>query len=350
METISKKSSPKLLNESRARGVAQNYGFDLSIIIVNWNGITFLPNCIKAIVENPPDISFEIVVVDNDSSDKSIEWLQSSEANTLLNGTKLTLIESRENLGFGRANNLAIERTDSPFVFILNPDTKVRPGALDNLLATLRSNDGIGLSVPKICGLDGKIQPSVWPVPSAMRFFVDGLGLHTLLPKKIRGEWLLFNHWSYDARITVPLASGCAMMARREMINDAGSFDPDIFMYGEDMEWCYRMGKRGWAIVFEPLAEVVHIGGQGSKQRWTLIESRMKEEQAWVGFQQKCLSPLSALATSTIKLFVISTRYVVRKIRGKDTEFFNKLIPLYCAAVGSAFQRLKAKPAPLPKG
>jgi GT2 family glycosyltransferase len=322
---------------------------ELSIVIVNWNGLAFLPDCLKSIIDNPPVMSWEIVVVDNDSSDGSVEWLQSANARSLLKGAKFTLIQSGANLGFSRANNIAIERTDSPFVFILNPDTMVRAGALDNLLATLHTDANIGLTVPKIFDLDRNIQPSVWPVPNAMRSLVDGLGIYRVLPSRLRGDWLLFNHWSYDSRKTVPLASGCAMMAKREMINDVGGFDRDIFMYGEDMEWCYRMGKRGWAIVFEPQAEVIHRGGQSSKQRWTLIESRIKEEQGWIGFQQKCLSPFSVLATSAAQLFVISMRYVVRKMRGKDTEFFDKLLPLYSAAAGSAFLRLKGKLARPPR-
>src|SRR5215211_4756675 len=132
----------------------------LTIIIVNWNGIKFLPACLKSIVENPGSLLFEIVVVDNASSDGSAEWLRSDECAQLVGDTRFKLIETGENLGFGRANNVAIERTDSQFVFLLNPDTVVRPNAIDRLVDALKTTPDAGAAAPKLLNEDGSLQPS----------------------------------------------------------------------------------------------------------------------------------------------------------------------------------------------
>src|SRR5690349_11673042 len=103
-------------------------GADLSIVIVNWNGRNFLPDCLQSIAQNPPSCTFEIVVVDNASADGSVEWMKSDEARGMLGEASFRLIESADNLGFGRANNLAFAQTESKYVFVLNPDCVVPPG------------------------------------------------------------------------------------------------------------------------------------------------------------------------------------------------------------------------------
>ena len=103
----------------------------IAFIIVNWNGMAFLPDCFRSIVGSAPALAYEVVVVDNVSTDGSREWLVSDETAQIFPNGQLRTILSDENLGFGRANNLAIRETDSEFVFILNPDTTVRSGAVD---------------------------------------------------------------------------------------------------------------------------------------------------------------------------------------------------------------------------
>src|SRR6187551_3074085 len=132
----------------------------LTIIIVNWNGIKFLPACLKSIVDAHISLPFEIVVVDNDSSDGSAEWLKSDECSRLIGGARFTLIETGENLGFGRANNIAIERSDSEFIFLLNPDTVLRPNAIDLLIDVLKTTPHAGATAPRLLNEDGSLQPS----------------------------------------------------------------------------------------------------------------------------------------------------------------------------------------------
>ena len=277
----------------------------LSIIIVNWNGVAFLPHCLRSIVENPPSVRYEIVVVDNDSSDGSVEWMRSATAKKTLGAANFTRIESKENLGFGCANNLAIEKTTSPFIFLLNPDTVLTPGAVDRLLETLQSNERIGLVGPRLLNADGTLQPSVWPYPpTAMKMLFDGLQLYRFIPSKIRGDWLLSRHWLHNETRPVKVLSGAAMMVKREMIKEIGAFDPKFHMYGEDAEWCLRINKNNWQVIFEHRAEIIHLGGQSSAQRWG-SSLRLKEEEAFLQFQKDFLSPFQVMLNTAMRIVIL---------------------------------------------
>ena len=313
---------------------------ELTIIIVNWNGENFLPDCLRSIAENPPKIPYEVIIVDNKSSDRSVEWLQSIEATSLFPNGNYRVIESQENLGYGRANNLAIEQTSAPFMFILNPDTILKDSTLDYLIEAVQSAESVGVSVPRIVDRDGLIQASVWRVPSALRVMFEGLELYRIVPRKLRGEWLLSRHWSYDRKRDIPLASGCALMLKRTMIDVVGAFNPDIFMYGEDMELCYRINQKGGRVVFEPEAEIIHIGGQSSIQVWNKLQTSIKEEEATLAFQERCLPPFAVAKNTLTRIFVLTVRYGGRIIRMKDTAFFNELIPMQFGAFRRSLSRL----------
>ena len=313
---------------------------DLSIIIVNWNGIEFLPACLKSIVENPPTVSFEIVLVDNDSSDASVARLKSDEAEKLLGETAFTLVESRENLGLGRANNLAIEKSGAPFVFLLNPDTLVKPQAIDRLLETLRADAKIGLVAPKLLNADETLQANAWAIPGAARTLVEGFRLQRLVPPKYRRKWLLSGAQNYQETRDVPLVSGAAMLVKRELIETVGAFDKQIFMYGEDAEWCVRIGRGGWRIVLEPAAEIVHLGGQSAMQMWGAGDTRMKEEEAFLKFQQDCFSPFRVLRNTFARIFVLSVYFVSTTLRGRPNDHLKNVISLQIKGFSESLRKL----------
>lgn len=310
---------------------------DLSIIIVNWNGINFLPDCLKSIVENQPKSSFEIVLVDNDSSDNSIDWLESNEAKEILKSINFRLIKSGENLGFGRANNLAIGQTDSPYIFLLNPDTKVRPGAIDILLELLKSDSGIGMTAPKLIGTDGLAQANAWTVPTGTKIIVEGLKLYKFVPQRIRKMFSPLGTEDVDLKRETQIVSGAAMMVKRELIKEVGAFDPDIFMYGEDAEWCIRIGRGGWRIIYEPSAEITHLGGQSSIQLWDQATARIKEEEAGLEFQRKCFSPFLILRVVSARILVLSVFYFSAVFRRKESVQLKEIINLQLRGLKKAF-------------
>ncbi len=313
---------------------------ELSIIIVNWNGEKFLPDCLRSIAENPPKVSYEVIVIDNKSSDGSLEWLNSDEAKSLFPDGNFRLIESHENLGFGRANNLVIELTTTPYVFLLNPDTIVKPKAIDQLLETLNSDDKIGAVAPKLLNEDGSLQPNIWGFPpTPITILFDGFKLYKLLPRMTVGNWLYRSHWTYDETRPVPMFSGAAIMLKRLTLNQTKGFDSRFFMYGEDLEFCVRLNRYGWKTVFEPRSQIIHLGGQSSAQRWGTEVTRLKEEEAFIGFQQKCLPSYLWRLNIIAKLLVLSSLYLKWTLTNVDTLLIRQLIKLQITSLHSIKHR-----------
>jgi GT2 family glycosyltransferase len=284
---------------------------ELSIVIVNWNCGELLRRCVEKIFEHPPRVSFKIIVVDNASSDDSLASL------TTFDPQRLRIFRNHENVGFGPANNQAFRLTKSPAILLLNPDTEVCPGAIDTLLASLSSNARIGVCGPRILNTDGSVQTSVWHNPArAWQILLSNLNLYLLLPRRLRGELLLGGHWAHDRRRVVPMLSGAALMLRREVIDDVGGFDERFEMYVEDNEWCYRVSRAGWQLLFEPAATVTHHGGQSSKKRWTNIEKLKVKLEAENLFEQLSLPRRRVIANCLTRYVVTSLQKFWRDLRG----------------------------------
>ncbi len=300
---------------------------ELTIIIVNWNGEKFLPDCLRSIAKNPPGISYEVILIDNASSDGSVAWLKSDEAKDIVSTMNFKLIESDENLGFGRANNIIIEQTQTPFVFLLNPDTIVRPGAIDGLLEALRADEKIGVTVPRLLHADGSLQPSVWASPNPLTLLCENI-FYRVLPKSFYKNWLYGPHWDYAEKRSVPLVCAAAMMIRRSVIDKVGAFDEDFHMYGEDLELAKRIVNNGWDLYFVPESEIHHLYGQSSMQRWTSVEKQVTMVKAFILFQKKSL-PTLLVFLNVISMMFVYLIYLFANILQKD-EFarYRKLVNL----------------------
>lgn len=301
----------------------------LSVVIVNWNGLAFLPNCLRSIAENPPSVAYEVVIVDNASSDGSVEWLRSSEARQLVGDAEFRLIEPGENCGFGGANNLAFSVISSPMILLLNPDTVVRPRAIDQIISTLDAYPQAGGVAPKILNADGTVQTSVWGIGlTPLKIIFEELKLYHLLPKEMTSNWLLGSHWNYRKRQPVPVVSGAAILVRRDLITKVGGFDEDFHMYGEDLEWCTRIWKSGSKIYFEPDAEITHFGGESSALRWSETEKALVQEEAFLLFQKKTLNKGQFIGNSIAKAFVASVYLVKHLITRDQYRYFFQLFKM----------------------
>ena len=291
---------------------------DLSIIIVNWNGGELLRRCVETIVSSQPSITYEVVIIDNASTDDSLAQLNASEAATFLNSNqKLRIFNNTENRGFGAANNQAFALTDSPFVFLLNLDTEVHPGTIDTLMRTMHSDPKIGACGPKILNSDGSLQISAFfNPPRVWHTFLSQLKLYYLLPQRIRGELLLGKHWDHNRRRCVPMLSGAAILARRKMIDEVGGFDERFHMYSEDSEWCWRITRTDWKLMFVPEAVVLHHGGQSSMKRWSSDEKIRVMLEAGFYFEHRVLPRWRLAANQLANYLVVSAQIAGRSVRG----------------------------------
>ena len=259
----------------------------LSIVVVNWNGGELFRRCIESVRRHPPSVAYEIIVVDNASTDGSLQWAHGAR-----------VIANSENLGFARANNQAFAASGAPFVFLLNADAEVTEGALDRLMATLREHPRAAICAPRLVNPDGSLQPSVWPNPlTPLHILVSGLGLWRLLPRGARGRLLFGDQWSYDALAEVPMAGGAALMVRREAIDAVGGFAESFAIYGEDDEWCLRMRGAGWTVLFDPRATVMHHGASFSRMRWSDDLTKLRHQtETYLQIQRMTLGAAHRLA------------------------------------------------------
>jgi GT2 family glycosyltransferase len=155
----------------------------------------------------------------------------------------------------------------------------------------MRRDEQIAVCGPRLLNSDGSLQPSAWRnPPAAWEIVVSGLGLWRLIPARIRGELLLGGHWDHASRRAVPMLFGAALLVRRRVVEAVGGLDERFHMYAEDNEWCLRITRAGWQVVFEPAATIVHHGAQFALQRWSNQERLRVKLRSYFDFQRYALS------------------------------------------------------------
>jgi len=229
----------------------------LSIIIVNYNSLEYLVHCIESIFQNPPNFDYEIIIVDNASTDDSIKKLK-------LDYSHLKVILNTENKGFAYANNQAINLAEGKYIMLLNPDTLVLESSIDNMFSFMEKNNEVGIVGPMIINADGTFQPQCkrgFPTPSSVLSYF--LCLHKIFPKnKTFGKYLL-TYLDQNELNEVDSVSGACMFVRRQVFKEVGLLDEDYFMFGEDIDLCFRAKQKGWKICYFPVSKIVHLGGHG---------------------------------------------------------------------------------------
>ncbi len=304
---------------------------ELSINLVNWNGGALLSRAVESILAFPPSVDYEVVVIDNASTDDSITLLRSSQAFKLLEKRKrFRIVDNQENRGFGPANNQGFALTSAPLVFLLNPDAVVTSGSIDLLIQTLHSDEKTAAVGPRILNPDGSLQVSVWHnPPAAWNIVLSSLKLYSLLPQKVRGELLLGGHWDHNRIRAVPMLGGAALLIRRSVIDAVGGFDERFHMYGEDHEWCLRIRQAGWLLMFQPHATVIHQGAHSSLQRWTKLEKIRVQLEAHYSFQKQALSRGRVLANTLAYFLTESAQHLWRRLRGVDAPEVKLITEVY---------------------
>jgi N-acetylglucosaminyl-diphospho-decaprenol L-rhamnosyltransferase len=316
---------------------------NLSIIIVNWNGGELLKRALASIAEHPPSsLSYEVLVVDNASTDGTREWLETQ-------GPPVRLIKNNDNEGFGRANNRAFALTTAPLLFLLNSDAEVYPGAIDTLVETIKSDDRIGVVGPRLINPDGSLQASVWRNPTTpFEMLAGAFRLYKLLPRHLRGELLLGYHWDHATRRRAHLLSGAALLVRRELIDQVGGFDERFHMYGEDTEWSLRIVRAGWWLIFEPTAVVMHHGGQSSAKRWTDLEKLRVSYQGFFRFQRLSMTRRQIISNLLTGSFVSLAQHAWRTIRGVPAADSGLVLRLYASELRRALFAHRSESEPRP--
>ncbi|WP_270546432.1 glycosyltransferase family 2 protein [Butyricimonas paravirosa] len=243
---------------------------DVSIIIVSYNTREFLRECLYSLFEKTKSLSFEVIVVDNESSDGSVQMIQELFP-------QVTILNSGENVGFGRANNIGIKEAQGRNVFLLNPDTILLNNAIKILSDFLDSHDEVAVCGGNLYNVDKE------PTHSFLRYLPSVFGeLDQLtgykLSKWCYGKSFEFNH--NNRPLHVGYITGADMMIKKIVLDEVGCFDPDFFMYFEETELTYRIRKAGYKIMSVPEACIVHLEGKShslkeNRERMFLTSRRL---------------------------------------------------------------------------
>jgi GT2 family glycosyltransferase len=225
---------------------------ELSIIIVNWNTKEYLVRCLRSVFETEKQDSWEVFVIDNGSGDGSGEEVKKAFP-------FVHLIQNEKNLGFAQAVNQGLKNSSGRYILLLNPDTRVKSGAIDRLVAFLDAQPDAGIAGAQLLNTDGSKQNSMANFPSLATELLNKSLLRLLFPKKFPGK----RRHNFKP-VEVDSVIGACMMVRRDVVEQVGFLDQDYFLFLEETDWCYRIKKAGWKIYHVPQAEVYHYQGKSA--------------------------------------------------------------------------------------
>ncbi len=307
---------------------------DLSIIIPNWNGERFLELCLRSIFQSmhggTEEINLEVFVVDNNSSDGSVDMVRAKFP-------QVNLIRNKNNLGFSKANNQGIRKSNGRYVLLLNSDTLVLGGALSSMVKFMDTHPCAGAAGCKLLNPDGTLQRSCFgSFPNLETEFYDYSYLSQWFPyNRIFGKHLM--KWmNYDHIREIDHCLGACIIVPRATIADVGLMDEQFFIYFEETDWLYRMKKKGWKIYYIPEAKVVHFGGrstQGLPDRDKIIMdrsygSKLRFFRKHYGFAITILLEGLILARYALKFLKWSLIYLI--MPSNHAESKNKLGVIWC--------------------
>lgn len=244
---------------------------DVGIVIVNWNTRDLLRVCLQTVYASIGDFTYSVVMVDNASTDGSAEMVRTEYP-------QVTVIEAGENVGYPKGNNIGlralgyraagdIDAGAPRYALLLNPDTEVPPTALYEMMRYMDSQPDVGIAGPKLILMDGSLDKACrrgFPTPMVSLYHFSGLA--KVFPRSPRFGRYNMTYLPVDEEAEVDSVVGAYMQVRREAIRDAGLLDERFFMYGEDLDWAFRIKSAAWRVVYHPQVVVKHVKRAASRQ------------------------------------------------------------------------------------
>lgn len=229
----------------------------VSVVIVVWNAKKYVLECLDSLREHCATVCSEVIVVDNASTDGTPELVAELYP-------EFKLIRNQENLGFARANNIGIAASSGEYVCLVNSDVKFLDNCISPILDYLAQNPSVGMVGPQMLAADGRVWRSTMRFPTIWNHFSRALGLDIAFKRSRRFGGLLMSDFDHRSTTPVEVLNGWFIVVRRSAIEKVGLLDPQFFMYGEDVDWCYRFHLAGEGVVFFSEAGAIHHGGASS--------------------------------------------------------------------------------------
>ena len=292
---------------------------DLSIIIVSWNVRDLLAACLRSIASGPVDIvppgesprgerlHIEVIVVESGSQDgtsamlaEHFPWVQ--------------VIETGQNVGFARGNNIGLAAAQGRYTLLLNPDTEVLDDALPRMAAYLDRNPRVGAVGPQLLESDRlTVQSSRRRFPTLTTAFFESTWLQKFAPRRLLERYYVLDQPD-DKTLSVDWVVGAALMTRQGVLKHVGGLDEDYFMYSEEMDWCRRVKRAGWQVVYLPTAQVVHHGGKSSEQ--VIVDRHVYFQRSKIRYFRKHHGRWSALTLRSFLLASYASQLLLEALKG----------------------------------
>ncbi len=317
-------ASPPFVEPPDALASGQAPSVDISVCIVNWNCRELLRDCLESLRRQIRSIRWEVIVVDNGSTDGAADMVERDFP-------EATLLRNRANLGFSRANNQAARLARGRFLFFLNNDTVLPPGALEDLVDYADAHPGIGILGPRLRDARGRIQIS----------YRKNLTVGALLHRTMLFRWTGMFRRSYfrcrrqsfdtDTPRRVEVLMGAAMLLPGKVFMDSGMWDEGYTFGGEDMDLCYRVSRR-WPVVYHPGIEILHYGRAATRQHVRFAATKIPAGFVRY-FSKTSSSPVllllyKSVATidAPVQLLANTIQFLYRKIFGKPEKARKSLL------------------------
>ena len=312
---------------------------DLSIIIVSYNTKDLLVDCISSVYRSTDGLDFEILVIDNASADGS-----AAEVKAKFPGVRV--VSNQVNRGFAAASNQGMQLMRGEYALLLNPDSQVPSRSLAKMVRYLEENQSVGIIGCKVLNPDGTLQPSAFPLPRLKDLVLSGFAVGWA-PWGRRLQRLCSRPYlPRKGPVEVGWVSGSCLMIRRETIDRIGLLDENFFLYSEDVDWCIRAKREGWAVVYYPDAAVVHHGGQSAEQNLALKISAFYGKRLYFG--RKHFGRLAHLILRLASCFELATKWiVVAGVLKLDSDEKRARLQGYRQALGVVFGKTPKAGDPL---
>jgi len=266
---------------------------DISVIIVNYNTRDVTTEAVASVLRHSGGLEIEVIVVDNDSQDGSVEALRAAFP-------QVTVVDTRHNGGYAWGNNVGLHRARGRYVLILNPDALLHETSLETALGYMVAHPEVGILGAEVFLEDGNRQLTVFRFPSLTNLF-----WRLIVPNRIIRESRWFGDQRYASRgydriMDVEVIAGCFMLLPRAVVNEVGLMDDRFFMYSEETEWCWRVGQAGYKVRYNPDVKITHFGAvsTGQSSPWKSVEIA----KGHILFLRFTRGPLAAWAATALML------------------------------------------------
>lgn len=287
----------------------------LSIIIVNYNTREILKDCLDSIALHCPDFAYEIIVVDNASTDGSSDMLRSSYGH-------VKLILNSSNMGFAAANNIGIKVGSGEYVLLLNSDTEVLPGSLDGMISYIDAHPKVGILGPQLVNKDLKLIQISWAwhptiIKETFQKMLSPQNITNISPINLLVRFLNRKERRVD------LVPGACMLIRREVLDTVGGLDDNLFLYFEESDFCKRSSAIGWKTMYIPTVNVIHKLGQTMKKNGKMTLLHYRRSQLY--YYRKHNSKLQLII---LKKYLYFKFILLKLMRSKESDFANQVLKL----------------------